>query len=191
MALFEKPDQAVRAARAMMLQLKDYNSGRIKGGYDPIQIGIGLHTGVLRLGIIGEEGRIEGTVIGDSVNLASRLEGLNRQYGTSVIVSETTGEAMSGSTLFQFRKLDRVRVKGKNRPVWIFEMLLDRKIPANWDRAISFYQEGNFEAAHKEFLDLRAHMPDDPVIELYTRRLQELKDHPPEVWEGIENLTKK
>ncbi|MCB1139765.1 MAG: GAF domain-containing protein, partial [Leptospiraceae bacterium] len=195
MALFEKPDQAIRAARAMMLELDAYNSGRIKGGYEPIRIGVGVHTGVLRLGIIGEEGRIEGTVIGDTVNLASRLEGLNRSYGSSVIASDSTVEYLKGSTLFSFRALDRVRVKGKQRDTWIYELLLhppDSAWLKNYAKALLAYQEARFSESREHFLKLKQEKPDDSVIDLYLRRLESLLENPvPEDWEGIENLTKK
>ncbi|MBU41884.1 MAG: hypothetical protein CMN76_01585 [Spirochaetaceae bacterium] len=195
MALFEKPDQGVRAARAMMLQLDRYNQDRKHSGYDPIRIGIGLHTGVLRLGIIGEEGRIEGTVIGDTVNLASRLESLNTTYGTSVIVSQATRDFLQGSTLFHFRALDRVRVKGKNRELWIHELMLNppaESVLSAYDAAIDSYQTAAFDRSRELFLKLKAERPDDPVIEFYLERLNRIQAQGvPENWEGIENLKKK
>lgn len=195
MALFEEPDQAIRAARAMILQLKQYNDDRQKTGYDPVRIGIGVHTGPLRLGIIGEEGRIEGTVIGDTVNLASRLESLNTRYGTSIIVSDSTQEFMKDSSLFHFRALDRVRVKGKKNELWIHELRLNPSSANNeriYDQALKAYQAGSLEECKEHFLKLRANSPDDPVIEFYLQRLKQLEEQGiPEHWEGIENLTKK
>ncbi|MBR33357.1 MAG: hypothetical protein CMN77_18815 [Spirochaetaceae bacterium] len=195
MALFEKPDQAIRAARAMMLELASYNDHRKLSGYDPVRIGIGVHTGVLRLGIIGEEGRIEGTVIGDTVNTASRLESLNPGYGTSIIVSDATRSFMKDSSLFHFRALDRVRVKGKSRDLWIYELQLNPASEANrelYDRALQAYQDASLSEAREHFLKLKAECPDDPVIQFYLDRIHRLEEHGiPENWEGIENLTKK
>ena len=195
MALFEKPDQAIRAARAMMLELASYNEHRKSTGYDPVRIGIGVHTGVLRLGIIGEEGRIEGTVIGDTVNTASRLESLNPGYGTSIIVSDSTREFMKDSSLFHFRALDRVRVKGKSRDLWIYELLLKPESPAIqqlYDRAMEAYQRASLLEAREHFLKLKADCPDDPVIQFHLDRIHRLEEQGiPENWEGIENLTKK
>jgi signal transduction histidine kinase/DNA-binding response OmpR family regulator len=95
MALFpESPVDAVEAALAMQVQLDEFNTHRATEGYPPIKIGIGLHTGSLILGTIGEEKRMEGTVISDAVNLASRLEGLTKWYGCTLIISEQTLKAL-------------------------------------------------------------------------------------------------
>lgn len=195
MALFDKPQQAVSAARAMMLELDSYNRQRKKAGYDPIKIGVGVHTGVLRLGIIGEEGRIEGTVIGDTVNLAARLESLTASYGTSVIVSDSTRHSMKDSTLFTFRPVDRVRVKGKKQDNWIYELVLDSPGDSylkRYNQGIQAYQDASFSAAREHFLKLKQERPDDRVIDLYLKRLERLMAGPtPEDWQGIENLKRK
>ncbi len=121
MALFEGgPDDAVRAAIAMLRQLEVYNQGRVRAGYQPIEIGIGINSGDLMLGTVGEHRRMEGTVISDTVNLASRLESLTKEYGVPLIISENTMKGLE--TPYPTRFIDRLVVKGKSEPVSIFEV---------------------------------------------------------------------
>src|SRR5690606_35307400 len=112
-------DNALRVANGMMTALRAFNQRRAANGMEPIEIGIGLATGPVLAGSIGSEKRMEYTVIGDSVNLAARLEGANKHYGTHILVAaetiEHTGEA------HRFRELDLIRVKGRQRPGAIFE----------------------------------------------------------------------
>lgn len=91
-------------------------------GYKPIRIGVGLQTGTLTLGIIGEAGRMESTVISDAVNLASRIEGLTKIYGASILISQNTLFDLEQPSQYHFRFLDRVQVKGRQEPVSVFEI---------------------------------------------------------------------
>ncbi|HNF28623.1 MAG TPA: adenylate/guanylate cyclase domain-containing protein, partial [Leptospiraceae bacterium] len=118
MALFNRSaDDAVHAAISMLNQLKNsLNETDIK-------IGIGINTGPVMLGTVGEANRMEGTVISDAVNLASRLENLNKEYGTEILISEFTLNNMKNPEQFCIRRIDKVRVKGKNQDVEIFEIL--------------------------------------------------------------------
>jgi len=113
---------AVEAAVGMQTRLVAYNRERISKGREPIQIGIGIHSGPLMLGIIGDQERMDTGVVADTVNTASRMESLTKQYGTGIIVSETTYAALPKDVV-QLRKLDRVRVKGKNDPLDIYEVV--------------------------------------------------------------------
>ena len=121
MAIFpDTPEDAVKAAIGMLRELEAYNrKDKLKCA---LRIGVGLHTGTLMLGTIGDDARMDGTVISDTVNLASRLEGLTKRYGASLIVSEQTLEAMDNVEQYQTRFLGRIQVKGKTAAVGVYEM---------------------------------------------------------------------
>ena len=102
--------------------MKQYNIQRQQDGEIPIGIGIGLHTGHVMLGTIGETERMDGTVIADTVNLASRLEGLTKRYGASILMSEHTLSKMTQPQAYLTRFLGKVQVKGKNIAVSVFEI---------------------------------------------------------------------
>ena len=123
MALFPlEPDDSIRAGIQMFAGLKNFNEVQAKKGKPPIKIGIGIHTGNLMLGTVGDNERMEGTVISDAVNLASRLEGLTKIYGAGIIVSEMTIANLENLEDFDFRFLGRVEVKGKKEPAPIYEI---------------------------------------------------------------------
>jgi class 3 adenylate cyclase len=123
MALFDRrADDAIAAAIIMLVRLEAYNQGRQRAGYRPIQIGIGINTGNLILGTLGEENRMEGTVISDAVNAASRLEGLTKHYGIPLIISEHTFNDLENPASYAIRFIDRVLVKGKSEPISIYEV---------------------------------------------------------------------
>src|ERR687885_64317 len=122
MALFpDTADEAVQAAIAMQQQVSLYNSDRQKLGFPSLAIGIGLHRGSLMLGTIGEERRMESTVIADAVNLASRLEDLTKVYGASILISGPTLFSLETLTQYQYRFIGQVQVKGKRERVSVFE----------------------------------------------------------------------
>ncbi len=118
-----RPAGAAQAALAMRHELKAYNAHRANQGYKPIDIGIGIHTGMVRLGTIGENERWEGTVIGDTVNLASRIENLSSTFNAPIVVSEAVLETLPAGQAC--RELDTIRVKGKQKAVKVFELLSD------------------------------------------------------------------
>ena len=121
MALFPNDaDSAVQAAIEMFRILPDYNRARQERNRPPINFGVGIHTGHLMLGTVGEQDRMESTVISDAVNLASRLEGLTKHYGVNIIISEVTKNALKND--YKLRFLDKVEVRGKKQPVGIYEV---------------------------------------------------------------------
>jgi hemerythrin len=125
MALFPKSaDHALECAIAMLQKLKVYNKGRQKAGYAPINIGIGLNTGLLMLGPIGGANRMEGTVIGDAVNLARRIESMTKNYGANLLISDHTYYGLKRFNRQYTRFIDRVMVKGKIRPQSVYEVFV-------------------------------------------------------------------
>ena len=124
MALFPgRADDALRAARDMMTGLEEFNTARRNkagGETSPVRIGIGIHTGHLMLGTIGEAERMDGTVIADAVNLASRLEGLTKSYEHKIIFSQDTLRVLESPDEFEFQELGEVEIKGRSEPVSIY-----------------------------------------------------------------------
>jgi adenylate cyclase len=197
-APLEQPDHAARACRAALAmrdELSRLNAHwREKGrlGQDlSLGIGIGLNSGLMSVGNVGSEEVFGYTVIGDNVNLGSRLEGLNKDYGTQVIVSEFTARK-AGDGLF-FRELDSVRVKGKRQPVKIYELLdVVPADPRNQDRAERFapglaaYRTRDFAAAEAIFADLAERLGDGPA-KLFSGRCRKYQEEPPpDDWDGVE-----
>ena len=123
MALFPTAaDDALSAALSMLARLDEYNAGRERAAYAPIRIGIGVNTGLLMLGVIGGGNRMEGTVLGHTVNLASRLQTLTKTYGTPLLISEHTLYSLSEPEKFMVRHLGRVKVAYKTQPESIYEV---------------------------------------------------------------------
>ena len=122
MALFESADDALRAGLAMLDTLETFNAERRAAGQAQIGIGIGINSGTLMMGTIGEKHRMDGTVISDAVNLASRVEGLTKTYGARLLVSQYTVESLSDPKAYDIRPIDVVVVKGKTHPVTIWEV---------------------------------------------------------------------
>lgn len=123
MALFSgEADNAVKAGIAMLHRLTEYNQFRAHSGYAPLKIGIGINTGSLMLGTVGGQNRMDTTVISDAVNLASRVEGLTKNYGVSLLITEQTYELLKNQCNYAIRFIDTVRVKGKSEFVKIYEV---------------------------------------------------------------------
>lgn len=124
MALFPNhPQDAVEAALALRRELDNYNRDRAKSGYRAVNFGIGIHTGELMLGTVGENQRMDGTVISDVVNLASRIEELTRDHELGIAISNEVHAAIAGEERFQTRYVGEERVKGKSKAIRIYEVL--------------------------------------------------------------------
>ena len=194
MALFPgAPDNALRAARDMQKSVADLNERRAKKGYEPIRIGIGIHTGLLMLGTIGEEERMDSTVISDAVNQASRMEGLTKLYGAAMLVTEATVQRVSKSE-FHTRFLGKVQVKGKEEAVNVFELMdadkpgaLDKKLTyaESFSNGIDLYQKAEFEKATMIFSEILNTNPADKPALFYKERSEHYKLYgaPPD-WDG-------
>lgn len=207
MALFpggecsQQADDAVNAAVAVQQEVIVYNSHRANSGYQPIRLGIGVHTGSVMLGTVGEAERMEGTVISDTVNLASRIEGLTRLYGAAVIVSEHTLASLTSSTRYPYRFLDKVQVKGKQEAVSVFEILdssitsvVSGKLATRtlFEQGLTYYHQGAFAQAAASFEHVLAANPTDQAARLLLNRARSFSEHGvPVGWEGVEVLHEK
>ena len=201
MALFPTPDQGIAAAVSMQAELRVFNAERATRGEPEIQIGIGLHTGQVMAGTIGEKNRMEGTVISDTVNLASRMEGLTKMYGATLIVSEETFDGVADKTSYRIRVLDRVVVKGKRKPVRVIEILDGLpEAELNWKsagyerlgEARRYYAAGAFGEARQLFESMQGEHPEDKTAELYLKRCEQLVARgAPKNWNGITALRSK
>ena len=171
---------AVEAALAMLDKLDDMQDDLRERGWPAVNIGIGINTGMMNVGDMGSEYRRAYTVIGDAVNLGSRLEGLTKYYGVRLIVSETTAAKLEGMAL---RCLDRVKVKGKNEPVTIYEPVgLDNLISREEagevrqsNAALDLYFAGDWGNAQSAFEALQAAAPEHRFYRLYLERIPALQ----------------
>lgn len=197
MALFhEKPDNALNAAIEMRKMLEKFNIDRVDQNLAPIDSGIGMHTGNLMLGVVGGAGRMDGTVISDAVNLAARLEGLNKIYHTSIIISEDTLIRLENPDDYNFRFLDIARVKGKKEAVYMFEVLdgypeelkaLKISSKPLFNKGIEHYKNKQFKEAEKLFSEVVTLNPDDQIATLYITRCRNfIQNGISDDWSGIE-----
>jgi two-component system sensor histidine kinase ChiS len=202
MALFpESAQNAVKAAIAMQQQVSLYNTHRLSNGYAPIAIGVGLHTGSLMLGTVGEKERMDTTVIADAVNLASRLEGLTKLYGAGIVISEQTLSRLDEPQAFSCRFLGRVRVKGKKAPVAVFEVydgdpqpLIDLKTQtrADFEQGVYLYHQEQFSQAQAIFQQVLQTNEQDKAARLYIKRCEQLQTYgSSNEWDGVETLHEK
>ncbi len=199
-APLDQPDHALRACRtalAMMEELHKLQEKWKAEGRPVFDIGVGLNSGDMVVGNMGSEMRFDYTVMGDMVNLGSRLEGINKEYGTNIIISEFTYEKVKDAMCC--RELDGVRVKGKLKPVNIYELLGEKKNEAafkdlleGFSRGLALYREAKWDEAIAAFQGVLASRPNDYPSKMYVERCKNLKENPPpEPWDGVFVMTKK
>ncbi len=189
------PDHAKHACRCALLSIKklfELQKEWAAKGLPNIDLGIGLNTGEVSVGNMGSETVRSYTVMGDAVNLASRLEGINKTYGTRIILSEMTYKDVKDN--FVCREVDWVRVKGKALPVKIYELLAEEKVPvASMAEMLKWFQEG-YEHYHQKawaqglecFSKVLDKIPTDEVSKLYVQRCQDYIQEPPDPdWDGV------
>ncbi len=184
MALFGgNADDAVKAAIAMLHRLTEYNQHRVNSGYIPIKIGIGINTGSLMLGTVGGHNRMNGTVISDAVNLASRIEGLTKDYGVSLLISHNTFLQLKDANQYAFRIIDRLQVRGKSAAVSVFEFfeadqpeIREGKFvtKTEFEQALLDYNLGNYSEAAQRFQAVLSINPSDTVAQIYLKRSQKV-----------------
>ncbi|MGD9150812.1 MAG: response regulator [Desulfobacterales bacterium] len=202
MALFpESADDGVQAAIAMHAAVSEYNTERKQKGYQPIGIGVGLHIGDLMLGIIGHAERMQGTVVADAVNLASRLEGLTRVYGSSISISEPTLKQLRDPDQYKHRFVDKVQVKGKKDPVSVHEVFdgdapeviqLKEQTKEDFEQGLCLYYDRKFSEASVKFNQVLEKHPEDRAARIYLKRSANyMVNGVPDDWMGVEILTQK
>ena len=184
MAIFPQSngaDMAVRAAVEIQKQIREYNKHRANTGYRPLNVGIGIHTGPIILGVVGTHNRMQNTVISDAVNLASRIEGLTKAFGVAMAISGQTFRKLEHPEKYMFRYLGNVRVKGKNEPTSVYEILngidealLEKKMMTSRD-----FEQGLFSFALRKYYDaldnfnrVLSIIPEDRASTVYSERCQ-------------------
>ena len=187
------PDEAVKSAIEQINMLVEVNK-EIKPIYDvEIAIGIGIHTGIVTAGDMGSEGRSDYTIIGDNVNLASRMEGLTKQYDAQILISKSTYEKLEGK--YKIRPIDLVEVKGKHEAVEIFEVLASNKIVTDeelelWNKATSIFRSGIVHEAYDLYQKLQELNP-SKLYELYIDRCAYFLENPDVEFSSVLKMTTK
>lgn len=190
-ALPDHAERAVATTLKMLASAEALNKDFLKRGWPPLKIGIGLNTGEMRVGDMGSKIRRAYTVMGDAVNLASRLEGITKVYGVGIVVGEAT---MRAAPAYAYRDLDRVRVKGKNEPVPIFEPLAlaseidgaTRAMLDKWHAALALVRAQQWDEAEQLLRELQAAHPEQELYALYLQRTAHYRSHPPGAdWDGV------
>ncbi|HBR22599.1 MAG TPA: hypothetical protein DD713_08580 [Nitrospiraceae bacterium] len=187
----DHPEKACRTAIEMIDKLKEVNSSFKQKGLPPVDIGIGVNTGYAVVGNMGADMRFDYTAIGDTVNLASRLEGQNKYYGTHIILSEFTAGKVKDK--FLLREIDLMKVVGKEKPVAIFELMTDgnNKLAEGFSEALKVYRAKGFQNVLDIFTGLIGEY-NDPVAKLYAERCREyIQTPPPPDWDGVFISSKK
>ncbi len=182
---------ALLAAMEMQGAVLELQKAFAKRGWPAIRIGVGVNTGIMRVGDMGSQFRKAYTVMGDAVNLASRFEGLTKTYGVGIAVGEETAGAVPD---YAFLELDRVRVRGKDTPVGIFEPIASRadldsasaQMLREHRKALRAYRAGNWDSAESAFFSLQQSFPERRIFAIYLDRIAHFRSSPPpEDWDGV------
>ena len=188
---------ALNAATGIVERMKSLREEFAEKNWPEIYVGVGVNTGYMNVGNKGSEFRVDYTILGDAVNLGSRLEGLTKVYGVDIITSEFTRHAVPE---YEYRELDRVRVKGKEKAVSIYEPLGlleniskdERKLLKQFHIGIKQFRAQNWDAAEREIFPLSQLEPDRKIYQIYLDRIMFYREHPPgEDWDGSFTHTSK
>jgi len=194
-APFDEPDHAQRcclSAVSMLARLAELQVQWRAQGSPVLEIGIGINTGIASVGNMGSSLRYGYTALGDAVNLAARLEGLNKEYGTQILISEFTRRVLRDDQ-FMFREIDFIRVKGKLQPVTIYEILGPRakenggeELVALFSVAREAYTHRDWRAARSAWAAILERWPDDGPSRVFLARCEEyIAEEPPVEWDGV------
>ncbi len=181
---------ACRSALACQMQGFNLSNAWIREGKPKFRTRFGIHTGEVVVGNMGSDERINYTVLGDNVNLASRLEGLNKFYGTEIIVSSVTHELVKDS--FEFRILDKITVKGKSQALFIYELLAEKdkldqkllKVYKTYEKGLWYYMSGEWDKSIS-YMDAVLNNMDDKAAHIIKERSENFRLNPPKDWNGV------
>lgn len=188
---------ALNAALGIIERMKTLREEFSEKQWPEIYVGVGVNTGIMNVGNKGSEFRVDYTILGDSVNLGSRLEGLTKVYGVDIITSEFTRHAVPE---YEYRELDRVRVKGSDKPVTIYEPLgllenidkSERKLLKQFHIAIKQYRAQNWDAAERDIFGMSQLDPERKIYKIYLDRIMYYRENPPATdWDGSFTHTSK
>lgn len=194
MALFpEKAEDAVNAAIAIQNTLHEFNH---HSPYPEIHSGVGIHTGSVMVGIIGESERMQTTVISDAVNLTARIESLTRHYDAHILISTNAMMALTDTMAFQMRCVDNVRVKGHREPVLVYEVFdsdenaaLKAQTKAMFEQGLELYNQKKFAEASVQFSQVLQANPKDQAAKIYLERTARyMVEGVPQDWQGVESI---
>jgi len=191
-----QPDHAIRCVRATLrcqAKLAQMRPSLRESLGKDLKMRIGVNTGYAVVGNMGSHSRFDYTMIGDAVNLASRLEGINKQFGTYALISQSTVEQIAGA--FPVREISRVAVVGRKEPVVVYEPMLTedinqqkKTIMEQFAGALTLFYRGDFAQARELFSTMTG---EDAVAKSYVAKCDELLAHPPENWQGVWVITTK
>ncbi len=188
-------NHALHACQTALAMQEKIQSKKMQAMWDEhhikhFDVRIGIHSGEMIVGNMGSQSRFDYTVIGDNVNLGSRLEGLNKEYGTHIIISENTYASVKNEVIA--RRLDTVAVKGKQKGVGVYELrglgkasAEEQKLLDAFETARALYEKGNFKKALTEFQKIYADFSDDGPTLTYMQRCEKLISQTPEKWDGV------
>ena len=202
MAIFPRnASDALQAAIKMQAAVRELNDERIKKKQIPIKIGVGMHTGPLIMGITGDSDRLDATTIADTVNTASRLEGLTKHYQVAVLLSEASVTNLSNADAFHLRHLGPVQVKGKKEAIHIFECfngntdnVLNKKLHSLplFKQGMTDYLNKSFHEATNKFYQALQIFPEDTTVKLFLGKASHhMVEGIPENWTGVEEIHNK
>lgn len=185
---------AVQAGIEKQKKVQEFNALLAQRGYPPISVGIGIHVGHMMVGMIGEERRMQGDAFSDNVNLTARVEGLNKYYGTAMIISQDTRESLAQPAAHRMRYLGKAHVKGRAAPLALYEVYegLPGEVATRRDatreafeRGVAHYSQGRFREAQNEFQAVLEMDPADQTARYYLERCCEWVERtPPAGWDG-------
>jgi adenylate cyclase len=199
MAIFpRRSSDALAAAIGMQKAVKEINATRVAMNKAPIRIGIGMHTGPLIMGITGDHERLDAATISDTVNTASRLEGMTKYYGTGIVLSEESVNDIADEDVYHFRQLGIIQLKGKMAPVRIYECFngideheLDKKLSSmeTYEQGVTAFFNRSFREASEKFNRVLEISPEDKTSSLFLKRATQLLNNGiPETWTGVEEM---
>jgi len=193
----DHPQRACRTALEMVKTLRDLDREWAERGRPALKIGIGINSGMVSVGNMGSNRLFDYTAIGDNVNLASRLEGLNKFYGTEILISEAT--ALQLGKGFSLREVDLVRVKGKKQPIAIFELLEEGPPEGklalfleSYTKGLALFRDRQWTPAMEAFGAARDLNPHDALLNHYLQVAQKFQQTPPgPEWDGVTTMVEK